>query len=127
MTTAVLIVATVLIVGGYTAWRAWQGRGDLTVSMTLRRWSRTQIAVPFALAALLGHWFGPPVPAWWPAWTPWVLAWLVGAVSMVGEAMRMWEQGEEEDERASMPLVWLGVMVGGYVAGAALWPLTGGA
>lgn len=115
--TEVLIIAVIVATSLYTGAQATRGRGDLTVSETMRRWARRWWVVPLAVGCLFGHWFGPAMPAWWPTWTGYVLGVLgVGAVVL----------GALDWRRVSGWWVWWILGAVGAVLGAALWPLSRG-
>lgn len=81
----------------------------LTWSMRLRHYGRITAALPFAWAALWGHFWGPPLPNPW--WSPLILAGLtLGLVAI----SHKWPHRYTWWQRACV-----GVL--GVIAGGALW------
>lgn len=107
--TEAFVVCVTVLVSAWTYWHAHTGRGDLTVSATIRRWSSAHPSVPYALGVLCGHWLAPAYAS--PRWGGYALA-AAGAGLFAGAIAR--------PARLSMWQV-LGVFVGGVVAGGLLW------
>ncbi len=113
----VMIVVTVMVISTWTAIMASNDSPGDTISEAMRSWAGRWWVIPFAWAALFGHWFGPCVPAWMPIWSGWVLA---------GMGVLMFGLCAADTYRVTSWWVWWLMGIWGAALGALCWPLCRG-
>lgn len=112
--TDIIIVASILLIGGYDIIpAAWTPDAADTISERLRHHTGRWWIQPLAWGVLGGHWWGPPVPR--PPWGPPVLLALGLSMVMLCGA-RVWER---EHWSARDPVLF----IAGIPLGALLWSL----
>lgn len=110
MTVDAAIIAIIVAISVWDVWLYLRPPSGDTISERLRVWGRSAPGVPFAWAALFGHFWGPALPMI-PRWSPAVLALLWGLLLVLGWRLRpklsWWQLGL--------------VGISGVLAGAVLW------